>query len=82
LQTILVLTGPQDLYKRWADKSKDLNVEWNLDAAKKVLETWQMSFTEVMKKIPGVSFCILYVPERNLESRLSPLCLGLGLRLN
>ena len=50
MQTILVLTGPQDLYKRWADKSNDLNVEWNLDAAKKVLETWQMSFTEVIKK--------------------------------
>ena len=51
LQTILVLTGPQDLYKRWADKSQDLNVEWNMDAAKQVLEAWQRSFTEVKKKL-------------------------------
>lgn len=47
LQTILVLTGPQSLYKRWADKSQDLNVEWNMDAAKQVLEAWQRSFTKV-----------------------------------
>ena len=50
LQTILVLTGPQSLYKRWADKSQDLSVEWNMDAAKQVLEAWQRRFTEVKFK--------------------------------
>ena len=53
LQTILVLAGPQDLYKRWADKSQDLNVEWNMDAAKEVLEAWQRSFTKVKFIFPN-----------------------------
>ena len=54
LQTILVLTGAQDLYKRWADKSNDFGVDWNIDAAKKVLEAWQRSFTNVnFLKTPG-----------------------------
>ncbi|PFX16832.1 Protein patched-like 2 [Stylophora pistillata] len=46
LQTILVLTGPQGLYNRWADRSQELNVDWNLDTAKQVLEAWQRRFTE------------------------------------
>ena len=50
LQTILVLSGPQDLHKRWADKSQDLTVDWNIDSARKVLEAWQRSFTEVKIK--------------------------------
>lgn len=47
LQTILVLNGPQDLYKRWVDKSKDFSVDWSVDSAKEVLEAWQRSFTKV-----------------------------------
>ena len=47
LQTILVLAGPQGLYKRWADRSQELNVRWSLDTAKQVLEAWQRRFTEV-----------------------------------
>ncbi|XP_068727610.1 protein patched homolog 1-like isoform X2 [Montipora capricornis] len=50
LQTILVLSGPQDLHKRWADKSQDLTVDWNIDSARKVLEAWQRSFTEEINK--------------------------------
>lgn len=48
LQTILVLSGPQDLHKRFAENSKDLTVDWNLDSARKVLEAWQRSFTAEM----------------------------------
>ena len=39
------------MYKRWADKSQDLNVEWSMDVAKQVLEAWQRSFTEVKENI-------------------------------
>jgi len=49
LQTILVLSGPQDLHKRFAENSKDLTVDWNLDSARKVLEAWQRSFTAEME---------------------------------
>jgi len=74
LQTILVLTGPQDLYKRWADNSQDLNVEWNMDAAKQVLEAWQRRFTEVKeKKLPEEAFCILReVRSRSLSATSIP----------
>lgn len=47
LQTILVLTGKQDLKKRWADSSEYLTVDWTEDSAKEVLEAWQRKFTEV-----------------------------------
>ena len=47
LQTILVLTGKQDLQKRWADSSEYLTVDWTEDSAKEVLEAWQRKFTEV-----------------------------------
>lgn len=47
LQTILVLTGKQDLHKRWADSSEYLTVDWTEDSAKEVLEAWQRKFTEV-----------------------------------
>ena len=47
LQTILVLTGKQDLHKRWADSSEYLSVDWTEDSAKEVLEAWQRKFTEV-----------------------------------
>ena len=47
LQTILVLTGPQGLYTRWADNAKDIRTEWSIDSARQVLETWQREFTKV-----------------------------------
>lgn len=47
LQTILVLTGKQDLHKRWSDSSEYLTVDWTEDSAKEVLEAWQRKFTEV-----------------------------------
>lgn len=50
LQTILVLSSPQDLQKRFADKSQHLTVDWNIGSARKVLEAWQRSFTEVGRK--------------------------------
>jgi len=50
LQTILVLSSPQDLQKRFADKSQHLTVDWNISSARKVLEAWQRSFTEELNK--------------------------------
>ena len=47
LQTILILTGTQDLHKRWADSSEYLTVDWTEDSAEEVLEAWQRKFTEV-----------------------------------
>ncbi|KAK2569950.1 Protein patched-like protein 1 [Acropora cervicornis] len=50
LQTIIVLSSPQDLQKRFADKSQHLTVDWNISSARKVLEAWQRSFTEELNK--------------------------------
>ena len=44
---MLQLMGEQDLYDYWADTMKTSATNWNLEAARSVLETWQRKFVAV-----------------------------------
>lgn len=44
---MLQLMGEQDLYDYWVDTMKTSATNWNLEAARSVLETWQRKFVAV-----------------------------------
>ncbi|XP_076440508.1 protein patched homolog 1-like isoform X2 [Babylonia areolata] len=50
-QSILQLMGEQNLYDYWSDTLKTSGTNWNVEAARSVLEKWQRKFVSVVNEV-------------------------------
>ena len=46
-QSVLQLMGEQDLYHYYSSTLKTSGTNWDVDAARSILETWQRKFVNV-----------------------------------
>ena len=71
---MLQLMGEQDLYDYWADTMKTSATNWNLEAARSVLETWQRKFVAV-----SIGCCFLMLVslvKRAMDDQRVCVCVG------
>ncbi|KAL8598952.1 hypothetical protein ACOMHN_006762 [Nucella lapillus] len=50
-QSVLQLMGEQNLYDYWSDTLKTSGTNWNVEAARSVLEKWQRKFVSVVNEV-------------------------------
>lgn len=54
LQTIIQLMGEKQMYEFWANNNHQVHyIDWSVDKAKQVLETWQREFSREVRKLTG-----------------------------
>lgn len=47
MQSVFLMKGEHQMYEYWKEDQKTMNIDWTLEKAKMVLETWHRKFTDV-----------------------------------
>ena len=55
LQSVILLMGEATMFEYWNENYKTLNIDWDKDKARAILEAWHRKFTEVGTSLLSIS---------------------------